>query len=184
MMKDQFYVVLPSNSSMHYFSENTTTRFVTQLPQPIRLQGVWNVALVEVQIPLMFQHIPIEEAERCVNVERVPQSPLITNLMSVGEKSSILSMVRPGIYITIESLVEEINSLECMKKHLEMNVRRGGYISVSRECQNTSCSAFDHVLGLSKRLKRILGFDEQEDGFGIFKQDTVVGHRPANLSSG
>ena len=32
-MKDQFYIVLPSNSSMNNFSENTTTHFITQLPQ-------------------------------------------------------------------------------------------------------------------------------------------------------
>ena len=32
-MKDEFYIVLPSNSCMNYYSENTTSHFITQLPQ-------------------------------------------------------------------------------------------------------------------------------------------------------
>ena len=59
-MKDEFYIVLPSNSSMNYFSENTTSHFITQLPQQIRLQGSWSVTLTEVQIPLTFQHVSSE----------------------------------------------------------------------------------------------------------------------------
>ena len=55
-MQDQFYIVLPSNSSMNYFAENTTTHFITQLPHQIRLQGSWS-ALTEIQIPLTFQHM-------------------------------------------------------------------------------------------------------------------------------
>ena len=38
-MKDQFYIVLPSNSSMNYFAGNTTTHFTMQLPHQIRLEG-------------------------------------------------------------------------------------------------------------------------------------------------
>ena len=60
-MKDEYiYIVLPSNSSMNYFSENTTSHFITQLPQQICLQGSWSVALTKVQIPLTFQHVSSE----------------------------------------------------------------------------------------------------------------------------
>ncbi|KAG8227456.1 hypothetical protein J437_LFUL015842 [Ladona fulva] len=44
-MKDQFYITLPSNSSMNSFPDNTTTRFRTQLPLRIELNSEWKVAL-------------------------------------------------------------------------------------------------------------------------------------------
>ena len=65
---NEFYVVLPSNSSMAHFSENRTTHFVTQFPKEIRLFGTWSVTLAEIQIPMNFQHISNEDAECCVTV--------------------------------------------------------------------------------------------------------------------
>lgn len=54
---DQFFVVLPSNSSMHVYPDNTTTHFSTYLPQQINLDGAWSVALTEIQIPMTMYHI-------------------------------------------------------------------------------------------------------------------------------
>ena len=47
-MKERFYIVLPSNSSMDYFGDNTMTHFTTQLPHPFRLTETWKDALVEI----------------------------------------------------------------------------------------------------------------------------------------
>ena len=68
-MRDQFYVVLPSNSSMQYFPENTTTYFVTKLSKEVQLHGDWVVALTEIQIPLTFQHLSDDKIDRTVWVE-------------------------------------------------------------------------------------------------------------------
>ena len=78
-MKDEFYIVFPSNSSMNYFSKNTTSHFITQLLQQIRLQGSWSVALTEVQIPLTFQHVSSEALDRTVSLTRISHSALETN---------------------------------------------------------------------------------------------------------
>ncbi len=48
-MAGQFYLTLPSNSSMEYFPGNTLTNFKTKLAQPIELTGEWEVALSEFQ---------------------------------------------------------------------------------------------------------------------------------------
>ena len=50
-MKDQLYILLPRNSSMQYFADNTTIHFVTKLPWEVQLVGEWEVALTEIQIP-------------------------------------------------------------------------------------------------------------------------------------
>lgn len=49
--QDQFYLTLPSNSSMNYFPNNTSANFTTHLPHPISLDGSWEVALDEIHYP-------------------------------------------------------------------------------------------------------------------------------------
>lgn len=56
-MKEHFYMVLPSNSSMRYFPDNTATHFVTQLPQPIHLADGWGVALTDIQGSRTLLHV-------------------------------------------------------------------------------------------------------------------------------
>ena len=87
--------MLPSNSSINYFAENTTTHVTTQLPHQIRLQGSWSVALTEVQIPLTFQHISIEPPDRIVSLNLIPHSALETKAKKFSTAGSLL---RPGIH--------------------------------------------------------------------------------------
>ena len=42
-----FYMTLPSNSSMNYYPENTVTKYKTHLAQPVSLEGDWEVGLFE-----------------------------------------------------------------------------------------------------------------------------------------
>ena len=57
MKKNQFSIVLPSNSSMNVYPDNMTTHFSTYLPQQIDLDGEWSVALAEIQIPTTMHHV-------------------------------------------------------------------------------------------------------------------------------
>lgn len=54
MTRDQFYITLPSNSSMQYFPDNRTCCYITQLPRAIELTGEWEVGLAEIHYPLTF----------------------------------------------------------------------------------------------------------------------------------
>ena len=56
-MTSQFYLTLPSNSSMEYFSANTLTNFKTKLAQPVELLGDWEVALAELQYPRSWYNL-------------------------------------------------------------------------------------------------------------------------------
>jgi hypothetical protein len=47
-LNDHFFVTLPSDSSAKYYPNNTVARFVTKLPETIRLQGQYEMALVEI----------------------------------------------------------------------------------------------------------------------------------------
>ena len=46
-----FYVTLPSNSSLADFQGNTLTNFTTCLKNPLRLDGIYEVALAQVLFP-------------------------------------------------------------------------------------------------------------------------------------
>src|SRR5436190_1882645 len=52
----QFYVTLPSNSSMQYYPNNTTSNFITHLSSAINVSdgAQWEVALVEAHYPNSF----------------------------------------------------------------------------------------------------------------------------------
>src|SRR5436190_14286888 len=52
----QFYVTLPSNSSMQYYPNNTTSNFITHLSSAINVSdgAQWELALVEAHYPNSF----------------------------------------------------------------------------------------------------------------------------------
>ena len=52
-----FYVTLPSDSSPDFFPENTVTRFKTYLPEPLILNGRWEVGLVEIVYPHSWENV-------------------------------------------------------------------------------------------------------------------------------
>ena len=59
---EDFYMVLPSNSSMSYFPDNTTSCFTTHLPREIKLHGEWHVGLVEIHVPCSIVHFQDNDA--------------------------------------------------------------------------------------------------------------------------
>ena len=56
-MESEFYVVLPSNSSMQYFPDNKTLNFVTKLSRTPQLDGEWEVDLAEIVYPHTWYNI-------------------------------------------------------------------------------------------------------------------------------
>ena len=50
-MATQFYLTLPSNSSMAYFPNNTVANFRVRLAETIVLPGQWEVALAGLHYP-------------------------------------------------------------------------------------------------------------------------------------
>lgn len=53
----QFYLHLPSNSSLDKFPNNTLTEYQVGLPQTINLTGDWEVALTEIHYPHSWNNV-------------------------------------------------------------------------------------------------------------------------------
>jgi hypothetical protein len=51
-----FYVTLPSNSSKDVYPNNTLTKFSTKLKTPIKLEGFYEVALIEAILPVNWKN--------------------------------------------------------------------------------------------------------------------------------
>ena len=56
-MESEFYITLPSNSSMQYFPDNKTSNFVTKLSRTLQLDGEWEVGLAEIDYPHTWYNI-------------------------------------------------------------------------------------------------------------------------------
>jgi hypothetical protein len=56
-----FYITLPSDSSANYYPDNTITRFVTKLPEGIRLEGEYEVGLTEIIYPHTWYNVDDED---------------------------------------------------------------------------------------------------------------------------
>lgn len=64
---DQFFLTLPSNSSMSIYPGNKTSHYRTRLPSSIELHGDYEVALVEASFPFTFSHFGnSQESVKCV----------------------------------------------------------------------------------------------------------------------
>ena len=99
-----FYLTLPSNSSMDVYPENTLTHYQTKLPHRIELDGQWEVGLVEIQYPHNWYNIPAD-ATRTITVVYVGED----SVTSDDELLPFQFTIPPGYY-TPTVLLERIKA--------------------------------------------------------------------------
>ena len=66
-IESEFYITLPSNSSMQYFPDNKTLNFVMKLSRTLKIDGEWEVGLAEIDHPHTWYNIR-EKKEFCGNL--------------------------------------------------------------------------------------------------------------------
>lgn len=153
---------------MNIYPENTTTRFMVYLPQPVLLTGAWVVALTEVQIPLTLQHIGQDLADRTISFFQTPHDI----------DKVTLAYIPSGIYNSVENIIDEINNTDG-GDHFDMSINVGRYVKIRKICNCTE----KHFFVMSKKLKSILGFGVSEKE-PIYVENTSYAPQPANLLNG
>ena len=146
-----FFVLLPSNSSMEYFPDNTTTKFVTKLPRNLCSVGEWRVALIEIDYPLNFLHVPTME-NYITLVAGDHNSEIVDQTTHPAEENFY---VPSGIYQSIEELLDTINKLPYICKHSPFKYYTNGHVLVTRE----SDDQVYYEIRMTLAIARILGFD-------------------------
>jgi len=104
-MMSHFYMILPSNSSMQFYPNNTLTNYKTRLQIPIELAGDWEVALAEISFPLSWFTISSEFGKFTFSCN----SPALGN----GEPSrrNFELQVPAGYYKSVREITQQMNSL-------------------------------------------------------------------------
>ena len=78
---NEFYLTLPSNSSMGYFPDNTLAKFTTKLPTPVLLDDNWEVGLAEIIYPTAFYNVT---SDTNIFTCDVPGLPIVNAVVPPG----------------------------------------------------------------------------------------------------
>ena len=78
-----FYLTLPSNSSQNLFKENTLSHYITQLPQPVDLEGHWEVGLAEIQYSHTWYNI--DQNDGWIHVKTHADKEVFTTQLTAGQ---------------------------------------------------------------------------------------------------
>lgn len=149
MEKEQFHVVLPSNSSMKHFPDNTTSSFITELPHSIHLHGQWEVALSEIQFPCTFLHV--RPGENKIKFYELKLDEKVIDAFTPKE-----IVINAGIYKNIQELILAINmACKTSLSHFELTEARGGRIRINVSCDN-KCNSI-HLINFPDNIIRMLG---------------------------
>ena len=126
MASTQFYVTLPSNSSMSLYPNNTLSSYTTHLVKQINLTGHWEVALTEIHYPFSWYNITGDN-----------------NSFTFSERGRVQTHLRisHGFYSSVEEIIEAINAemteearrnivitLDKYTGRVKINVREEAYI--------------------------------------------------------
>lgn len=134
-----FYLTLPSDSSLSYFSGNKISHFITRLPQPIQLNGEWEVGLVEFIYPHTWYNVN-------------SQNNLIG--FDLGDGKELGRRIPPGFYESVPDILNAIKIEDHQNKiHFEYNA------VTKRVCIQVKNNA--RVI-LHDGLSQMLGFDPCE----------------------
>ena len=94
MNGSHFYLMLPSNASLSTFPDNKTTNYRVKLPQPIDLNGNWEVGLYSITYPRTWYNL--QEHDSAVK-------------FSDDGLVFLSSFVDYGYYTSVQDLVGSIN---------------------------------------------------------------------------
>ena len=137
MEGSQFYLTLPSNSSIDFYPQNTVSNFYVNPPQSIELTGQWEVSLKEIIYPRTWN-----------NVRRKQNHFYIWGTHDIPS----VFILHEGYYSAIEDVLQGIkNTNKMVQDNIEL-----GYNRISRHVTVTPKNGFS--IGFGDGLNLILGF--------------------------
>lgn len=132
---NSFFVCLPSNT-IHPSRNNKTSHYYVNMPSTLLLTGEWEVALVEVNVPISWYDLPEDPARnRTITMERneFNKKTGIKKIKSMDDiitgKRYKIKRIPYGNFTKIESLLESINKTFKSIDRYEGN----DYLRIARE---------------------------------------------------
>lgn len=169
-----FYVTLPSNSSMQYYKYNTLADFTTRLPNNVELTGDWEVGLVEIQYPHNWYNVPSPKRNRTFTI----RSRTAGDGADSEPEGRYLFAISGGYYSNITDLLYEI-TYEANKAMLSTgNKIRLRYNNVTRKVEidsDRSCT-----LVVPPHIRKMLGMELDSFDENYTKTTEVVDMDPVD----
>ena len=160
-----FYTILPSDSSMIYYPDNTVTCFTTKLPREIVLDGKWEVGLSEISIPLSFFTF-----NKKVTVVQGDEYDYFTHEFE------------PRVFGDLKTLMDKINE-EMSANKLELSVTENNYSLITyTDCAGEHCSQY-YSIEFEEDLRRISGFEKNKIYFDTKKDESYISELPGNINA-
>jgi hypothetical protein len=100
-----FYLILPSNSSMSHYPNNTVAHFTTKLENAISLSGQWEAALIELQYPHTWHNVQSGQGDFTY-----VQIPKRTDINAARHSVQHLCQIPAGYYENVEDVVRAVNA--------------------------------------------------------------------------
>ena len=138
----QFYLTLPSNSSMNIYPNNTLAKYTTRLHNDVSLQGEWEVGLSEIVFPKTWFNINENQYVRIrvyTNGHDIIEDEASVEEIDYFDRPTLFDVkIRPGYYVNVESLVFEINI--CLEQYYQKLLKRDHV-----QGSNITSAAFNRV---------------------------------------
>lgn len=131
---DQFFVVLPSDSSMNYFPDNTVARYKTKLVHPICIEGDYEVALTELIYPLNFHNfVPKDKCSL-----HYPPTSMDISQIGMSCYNLVNWELQSGYFENVNKLIDHLNKdlNKALKTLYKVNAGDPSYFTYKNERMN------------------------------------------------
>jgi hypothetical protein len=140
-----FYITLPSDSSANLYPDNTIGRFVTKLPEQIRLEGEHEVGLAEIIYHHIWYNVDNEDEKywvAAIGVGRNRSQRFISRRGITRARSDITAVLNREFPLLVQDVKAEFSYSEIIDR-----------FSLSVQDQDSQ------FFGMSEDLKRYMGFE-------------------------
>jgi hypothetical protein len=161
-MNEAFYLSLNSNADGEYYEHNTSANFRTHLGKMLLLENAWEVALVEVKVPMTLYNVP----QKICKVMR----------QSLTDEKMVFYnyYLRPGFYSDAATLILELNNT--LKGEIEFFLDKSSIVSITTKKASSS-----EIFYLETQLAKILGLADSKISN---KHEMYKGVRPVKPNYG
>jgi len=171
-MEKQFYIHLPSDSSLDVYPDNTIAKFSTKLARSVDLDGAYDVGLSEIIYPADYYNIDNRELDYSFGIK---QRNFDTDGKIVQEIDRFKIQIKSDLYYTRQEFLEKINTeinTNLIRLHIPVEIvmkidvsdrvvitiaRSGPQVTVDIQEEGLILKMF---FELSSQFSKRLGFDK------------------------
>lgn len=104
---NQFYLHLPSDSSMCVYPDNTVAKYTTKLAKTIELDGIWEVGLAEILYPTDYYNIDNRGEDYTFGIKQIV---LLQNIQTTQESYMVKRKIESALYYSKKDVISKIYS--------------------------------------------------------------------------